>query len=142
MVDFELESGNSRAICEREFRHARSCTRSWSLRQLRKKHPKHSSINNMNDTNVNPSRPRLGNNLKLKLCLWNVRNIGNNDKLLSILGDVIVRRLNILVLTETLPPDGVRIQHISGPISEQRNIGSVWHLVCADEKSASLVVQF
>ena len=95
MVGLELRSGHSRASCEREFGSIRSCTRSWSLRQLRKIYPKHSSINTMNDTYVNPSLPIRGNNLNLKLGVWNVESIGKDDKLLSILGDAIARRLNV-----------------------------------------------
>ena len=47
----------------------------------------------MNDTYVNMY-------LKLKLGFWNVRSRGKDDKLSSILGDAIVRRLNVVVLTE------------------------------------------
>ena len=48
----------------------------------------------------NPLRHNRRNNLKLKLGLWNVMSIGKDDKLLSILGDAIARRLNVLVLIE------------------------------------------
>ena len=56
----------------------------------------------MNDSIVdNPSRRNRRNNLRLKLGLWNVMSIGKDDKLLSILGDAIARRLNVLVLIDT-----------------------------------------
>ena len=121
----------------------RSCIRSWSLRQLRKKHPQNPIIINRNDSNVNPSRPRPGNNRKLKLCLWNVRSIGKDGKLLSILGDERARRLNVLVLTETRHSEKVCLKldeghtiYNSGPTGERRNIGGVGFLVCADAKPA------
>ena len=66
-----------------------------------KNHPKHSSIKSMNDTYSNPSWPSRRNNLRLKLGLRNVRSIGKDDKLLSILGgDAVAWRLNVVVLTE------------------------------------------
>ena len=97
MIVLELRPGYSRAFCTSEFRSVRNCIRSWSLRQLRKIHPKHSSINTMNDKYVNPSRPIRRNNLNLKLGVWNVESIGKDDKLLSILGDETARSLNILI---------------------------------------------
>ena len=148
--DLRLWSGYSRTRCEQEFGRARNCTRSWSLRQLRKKHPKNLTINNMNAASIHsPSWPSRENNVKLKLGLWNVRSIGKDDKLLSILGDALARRLNVLVLTETrhsekvcLKLDGGHTLYNSGPTDEQRNIGGVGFLVCAGEKPAPSVVQF
>ena len=97
----------------------------------------------MNDSNVNPSRPRPGNNRKLKQCLWNVRSIGKDGKLLSILGDERARRLNVLVLTETRHSEkvclklvGLHTLYNSGPTGDQRNIGDVGFLVCAGAKPA------
>ena len=55
----------------------------------------------MNDIYLNPSQPSRENNLKLKIGVWNVGSIGKNDKLLSIVGNAIERRLNVVVLTET-----------------------------------------
>ena len=105
---------------------------------------------NMNAASIhNPSRPSRENNVKLKLGLWNVRSIGKDDKLLSILGDALARRLNVLVLTETrhsekvcLKLDGGHTLYNSGPTDEQRNIGGVGFLVCAGEKPAPSVIQF
>ena len=48
----------------------------------------------------NPLRHNRRNNLKLKLGLWNAMSIGKDEELLSILGDAIARRLNVLVLIE------------------------------------------
>ena len=69
---------------------------------------------------------------------------------LSILGDALARRLNVLVLTETrhsekvcLKLDGVHhTLYNSEPTDEQRNIGGVGFLVCAGGKPAPSVVQF
>ena len=78
-----------------------------------------------------------------------VRSIGKGDKQLSILGDALARRLNVLVLTEPrhsekvcLKLDGGHTLYNSGPTDEQRNIGGVGFLVCAEEKPAPSVVQF
>ena len=90
-----------------------------------KKNPK-ISINNMNAASIpNRSRPSRGNNVELKLGLWNVRSLENDDKLLSILGDAIAKRLNVLVLIERrhsekvcLKLDGGHSLYNSGPTDE------------------------
>ena len=102
-IDLQQWSGYSRSRCEREFRRAHNCTRIWSLRQLRKK--SHNNANDMSvETQQNHPQPNRSNNPSpphnLKLGLWNVRSIGKDEKLLSILEDAIARHTNILVLTE------------------------------------------
>ena len=55
----------------------------------------------------NPSRHSRGNNVKLKLGLWNVGSIEKDDKLLSVLGDATARHINVVVLTEMRPSEKV-----------------------------------
>ena len=85
----------------------------------------------------------------LKLGLWNIRGLGQGDKLHSILNDAMARNLNVVVLTETrffgqtcLGLDGGHTLYNSGATNDQRTNGGVGFLVCAGRDSAPHVVKF
>ena len=108
-----------------------NCTRIWSFSHLHKKSHKNNINNTSVETKQTPPQPNRRNNPTpadiLKLRIWNVRSIGKDEKLLSILEGAITRYLNILVLAETghsekccLELGGGHTLYNSGPTGGQK----------------------